>query len=473
MGSYLLRRYVHGAGVEGVEIIEDAPYPGAETMMAETQPLEHHTPVFILLETGGGGFLPVVSTSEDIKPMPGIDWDVLAYFCGRVLENGLDGIRSSDDFYSLVCNLCHYQPLSNADKEERVLSLWLGGETPQDGKDRQILRELAQKTIRMWGQWRTAEVRKRYIPLGLDLIMLSVSASQQTPIGEVQEELASIQGALERHKIEHVSFQEIESSLPDRYREVIISTQWAKDLGLIPPDRDQSILSCNHDGFHLTGGMAAPGHFETKVMLVSDGDYRKLVHEVRGAAFPDVRVYFLPPGFSTFRIPGTQENVLLGTTHIDLVINALPKGCTARDKSILLVDPYYAAELQSNPRFRSHWREFLHQQNPVVVQVHPDECHLNPANFSVINENLVLMNKAPRTIERLVQAGLQRDCVITTDREIVFLPMLLGSIGCTIGYWPLSGSRGAKIALRRERNSHQNLQGYESQGLVFKEIDIL
>lgn len=91
-------------------------------------------------------------------------------------------------------------------------------------------------------------------------------------------------------------------------------------------------------------------------------------------------------------------------------------------------------ELESNPKFKVEWNNFLESENPVAVEVHPDECRLNPANFAVLRNDLILINKAPKTVKRLIEAGVKKDSIIMTDEEITILAILKGSIGCTIGY---------------------------------------
>lgn len=201
-----------------------------------------------------------------------------------------------------------------------------------------------------------------------------------------------------------------------------------------------------HDG-SLDGGSAVAFSLE-------DGR-RVFIHSSRASPEEIRQIHSLLPGAeilsaaggwfiyrATYRPDGKRIrkrwNIRIPSDHIDGVLNAIPWQADRDRKPILLVDPVYAAMYRHTRRgFSGHkiapWSQLVEEGLVKVVEADPKERCLNPANFIVLPNGHILMNKAPKTAERLIQAGMRLEFLHLLEEPVVELAQLGAGIGCWAG----------------------------------------
>ncbi|MFH1093067.1 MAG: HEAT repeat domain-containing protein [Candidatus Omnitrophota bacterium] len=150
--------------------------------------------------------------------------------------------------------------------------------------------------------------------------------------------------------------------------------------------------------------------------------------------FPDIDITLLPIGFVTYKLKN-GEDVLIGTSHIDCVIERIPPEITYHGKPILIIDPRYYAELQMREDSRTFLDKLKREYNVRIVVVEKEEEYLNPANFIQLPDGRIIINKAPKTIAKLIDNGLMPDKLIVLKEPVSSMAALKGLIGCLGGIY--------------------------------------
>ncbi|MBI4398442.1 MAG: hypothetical protein HY586_04900, partial [Candidatus Omnitrophica bacterium] len=303
--------------------------------------------------------------------------------------------------------------------------------------------------------FRTEIVQKHFIPL------LHFSLASHFNVGSAHPEeirLASeLAGVLETLKT---------LSLPLRRQKPGDRLGWAKDSRVWlphiagqpfyalssakPGDRSTSFQRLDQPLNSLPcdiseGGASVRGVAHTPFMLFADSipldQAKELLPVVRRLpGYEQTNFYRLPAGWITFG--DGRQNFLVDNRHIDAVMGFIPARMTEHDRNILLVDPLYHAEVQTNPEFQ----RLLAEQNLLVIEVHPNETHLNPANFAELPDGRLFFNYAPETLRALrLKPGTYIS--LNSEQALRQTPMLMGGLGCLVGRELITNQNRAQFAV--------------------------
>jgi len=291
--------------------------------------------------------------------------------------------------------------------------------------------ELCKSTLEKWKKraekWQNEEIAKRLIPNELGMMLSRLSAVQD-PEGS---DVTKIKDALESHGIKfkmstelslfHPWPREINSAIMDNMGRItgyIRNIPFEQQEGCFIGDGGASVAG---PGFTIFSDAVSPSQIET---------FKK---------FPTglAKTYQLPGGYTTLRLPaskGLSEDVLLETMHIDNIIAVIPGNFVMDGKPLFLIDPRYYKELTENPKLKGEFQSLLEEQElkDRVVVIPEEEAHLNVANLAFVgaDSKFIMMNNAKKTIDLLVEKGLERKKVITVD--VHEMHAFRGSIGCCI-----------------------------------------
>ncbi len=347
-------------------------------------------------------------------------FQIVEDFWISLFTHGEEGIRSSTDTELVVGDV-----RSRIDREifEETLRWIDSGEFISDEVD--MARQEAGEF------WRSRAIWYRYIPEKV-MELLYDGAYKYLRAGEVHPDLTVVRENLTRIGAPYSLSGKKEQPVArfGRYAE------WPKDGSFLLPARDNYIAhSVGNRYLYPDGGemVSVPG--EKPLLLVSGSSpfLEKLKEFMSGK--PEISLRELPQGFVTVRLSDGYE-VLLGTTHIDCVINAIPPSATLQGKSVFLIDHRYYYELRMRPEGADFLRDIEDLYGASFVVVPPEEAHLNPSNFILLDNSRVLLNKAPATRAALIEAGVREDALFMLDRAVTELPFMGGSIGCVTGLFP-------------------------------------
>lgn len=277
--------------------------------------------------------------------------------------------------------------------------------------------------------WKNPDIRTRYISntiaskiLKEEGVVSELSAKEEHP--DVQVLLAALEA-------KGVPFHRSQAGVLMKEADLRL-VHWAKDGSLLIPALEGFIpFSLSSESFPVGGETAAiPGR--NPLLLVSESvvTAQRSLQEM----FPDVHLESIPHGFVTVRLPGGEE-ILRGTSHVDCVINVVPPQATKEGIPIVVVDPRYYKELTLREETTYLLEDIEGKYEAKIVVIPEEEGYLNPANFMLIDASRILLNHAPKTREKLLQAGMKLQSLIMLEREIVSLAPLGGMAGCLGGIY--------------------------------------
>lgn len=288
----------------------------------------------------------------------------------------------------------------------------------------QLCKTALEKWKKRGERWNNKNIAERWIPNELGVLLSRMSAVQ-----EEGTDIATIKEVLLKNNIQFKMSSEL-----------AVFTTWPKDMNACVLDTDGRVKAyvrnlpseAQEQGCFIgEGGASVPGPGFT---IFSDSVDSAQIKNFKSSAFGTSYTYQFPSGYTTLRLPAQERNVLLETMHVDTVMAVIP-GSYAKDrKPILLVDPDYYKEVSENPRYKAEFQRLLEEQglkNRVVV-IPEEEVHLNPANLAFVRgeREFILMNDAKKTIEMLVEKGLEKDRIITAHVEEMHA--FRGGIGCCV-----------------------------------------
>ncbi len=126
------------------------------------------------------------------------------------------------------------------------------------------------------------------------------------------------------------------------------------------------------------------------------------------------------------------------TSHIDLTINAIPRQAVQDNHPVILAHEEYLYRFKV--RAGEYWSHLVTNGDIRIVTADPAEEQLNLSNFIVTPDHHILMNHAPLTYQRLLDAGVKPDHLHMLPEAVEDLHYYGGSLGCSIG-----------VSLRQER----------------------
>ncbi|MBN1689116.1 MAG: methyltransferase domain-containing protein [Candidatus Omnitrophica bacterium] len=312
-------------------------------------------------------------------------------------------------------------------------------------KDREFFRYYVRSVERNLNRWKTQAVRGRFIPQIVNSIWIQYYYSFSDYLPMDAETARASRIFLDRNI--PTGFVNAES----------LNAKWLKDIQWILPHRaGQPFYHLNvseparvgktleqffqdEEGDYLNvgeGGAMVAGNGETPFLLVSDavdaGELREFEAWLKGRvpAYQGLKTYTLPGAYTTLR--KGDEYFLLGNDHLDTVMGFIPRHFTDLDQDLLLIDPLYHGEMQSNEEFQ----RFLREQNVRVVEVDPSETHFNPANFVNYLDETLFFNYSPKTIAQLKLKKGMYQTIEAEDDAFIGLAALGAGLSCLIGLKP-------------------------------------
>ncbi len=316
-------------------------------------------------------------------------------------------------------------------------------------KDREFGKILVNLLEETRAEWRTPQIKERFIPPELGVYFLWLSRATDAPAHRtLEQEVAQYRRLLERNHVQPVRFVGLKEKA---------SWGWPKDRSFILPGFSGRIrlkgprptrptvdfFTRKEDRIPLPvseGGAFSPGIVgETPVVFYSnrvDPEELKVARRLMGKEIPklsNVEFYRFPAAFIT--LGQGDEETLIGNWHEDTTSGFLPDEFFEDGRPRLLIDPYLLEEVRGNEKYEFDLFLRNHGQEVEVVTIDEGERHFNPANFAFLfvgGKLKVAMNYAPKTIQKL---PFKRGVLITPDRpkDGMRLAYEGGSYGCLTG----------------------------------------
>ncbi|MFC2140569.1 HEAT repeat domain-containing protein [Candidatus Auribacterota bacterium] len=211
--------------------------------------------------------------------------------------------------------------------------------------------------------------------------------------------------------------------------------RWSKDGSVLIPTHESYIpMSFNFKEFPVRGETAIISG-KDPLLIISDNSFSSITaFRSMKEKFPDIDVEVIPTGYLTIKL-SNGETVGISTSHIDCVFDVIPQQLTKDGHPVVLVDPHYHQELISRKNTRDLLTKLQEKYEAKIVVIPEEETYLNPANFILLPDHQMVINKAPKTYEKLIQAGVKPESLIMTIKEIYSIAPLKGMIGCLGGIY--------------------------------------
>jgi hypothetical protein len=277
-------------------------------------------------------------------------------------------------------------------------------------------------------QWKNPEIISRIIS-GRDATELTKRSSSYLS-GE-HPEVQIIENALRKYAI---GFYRGENGLLMEQSDGRLA-YWSKDGSVLIPGfnvKDHIPFSLNSGNYPVRGETAIISGDEP-ILIVSEAAQATL--NGLKEKFPELDIITIPHGFVTLRLNSGKE-LLIETSHIDCVFDIIPASMTDDNRPVVMIDPRYYKELMMHEKGRS-LIDYLKQRIKAKVFVIPEEeAYLNPANFILLPDNRIILNKARKTRSDLILKYKVKDnSILMLDNEVTTLAALKGMIGCLGGIY--------------------------------------
>ncbi|MCM8812875.1 MAG: hypothetical protein NC924_02935 [Candidatus Omnitrophica bacterium] len=297
--------------------------------------------------------------------------------------------------------------------------------------------------------WKNPDIRTRIIPEQMRSAIVREIAVPR-PAGDEHPEIEIIRQALDVQGVEYYRHRDGVLMLDDENAGRL--GLWSKDGSVLIPTHDRPVPFALPSAMYPVRGETAIFCGRFPVMLVSEGSGAVIVRLQE--KFPEIEIKNIPCGFITLRLSDGRD-ILIQSSHTDCVLEVIPQPLTRHGRPIVLVDPRYYQELMLRPHTRHlvQWLKNVPRAEFVIVP--QEEAYLNPANFILLPDNRIVLNKAPQTRQQLLNAGVLPERLIMLLKEVTSLAALRGMIGCTAGIYARERVFGAHQALSgRLRRNH-------------------
>jgi len=327
------------------------------------------------------------------------------------LKTSLDVIVNK--FFRKVFVLGDIQGVVNSDKFEETFQQYLADGKLKVVKDRKNRRPIY---ISDSDEIEDAFFKKTFIPY------------------EFNKENPEVQVIIDTLKQYQISFKRSRDGLLMEQNDNRVG-RWSKDGSvLIPSHNDYIPVSFNFGDFPVRGETAIISGREPLMVRSRESISSFAALKAFGEKFPDINIESIPHGYVTVKM-ASGEVIALGTSHIDCVFDIIPSKLTKDGFPLVLIDPYYYEELMSDKETSAFLFKLKSEYLAKLIIIPREETYLNPSNFILLPEDKIIMNKAPLTYQKLLDAGIKPDALIMTLKEIYGIAPLKGMIGCLGGIY--------------------------------------
>lgn len=159
-----------------------------------------------------------------------------------------------------------------------------------------------------------------------------------------------------------------------------------------------------------------------RFLIISESMSDRVKLRIRNIFKGRMKVYELPAGYFRIHAQGKKDIPARMDDHIDLSIGIL------EDAKLLLIDGAYL----SRPDFSGKIYEIAKAEGYSVVTVDESEAYLHPANFLKLPDGRILMERVPKTIDR-IRSSLPEGStleIIQLERSFITNLLAFGSLRC-------------------------------------------